>query len=223
MWWLSAPPDGGPPHQQNSGSKPDKAARTVPWIRSPIVQRSKETATTHRRPERVATLITGATVILVLLVGYGGFSYYERERPGGRATGAVLPVTVSTAAAAVRSTPGSASSGSFPRSTGSNWRASGRRHADGDLILCDGQIVHKGDLLFVIDPRPYEIKLAHGECSAATATARVALANNQLSRAQSLRRNEFGHSRRRSISAPTTRMRRWPQSKTPRPPFATPS
>ena len=28
-----------------------------------------------------------------------------------------------------------------------------------EIHFKDGQIVHKGDLLFVIDPRPYEIKL----------------------------------------------------------------
>lgn len=55
----------------------------------------------------------------------------------------------------------------------------------------DGQMVRKGDLLFVIDPRPYEIKLAQANAALQTAQARVALANNQLSRASSLRRNEF--------------------------------
>lgn len=60
-----------------------------------------------------------------------------------------------------------------------------------EIHFKDGQIVHKGDLLFVIDPRPYEIKLAQAIAQLQTATARVALASNQLSRAQSLRRNEF--------------------------------
>jgi multidrug efflux pump subunit AcrA (membrane-fusion protein) len=60
-----------------------------------------------------------------------------------------------------------------------------------EIHFKDGQIVHKGDLLFVIDPRPYEIKLAQAKAQLQTATARVALANTQLSRAQSLRRNEF--------------------------------
>jgi RND family efflux transporter MFP subunit len=60
-----------------------------------------------------------------------------------------------------------------------------------EIHFQDGQIVHKGDLLFVIDPRPYEIRLAEAKAQLQTATARVALANNQLSRAQSLRRNEF--------------------------------
>src|ERR1700722_85204 len=60
-----------------------------------------------------------------------------------------------------------------------------------EIHFTDGQIVHKGDLLLVIDPRPYEIKLAQAKAQLQTATARVALANTQLSRAQSLRHNDF--------------------------------
>jgi RND family efflux transporter MFP subunit len=60
-----------------------------------------------------------------------------------------------------------------------------------EIHFKDGQIVHKGDLLFVIDPRPYEIKLAQANAALKTALARVALADNQLSRAQSLKKNEF--------------------------------
>jgi RND family efflux transporter MFP subunit len=60
-----------------------------------------------------------------------------------------------------------------------------------EIHFKDGQIIHKGDLLFVIDPRPYEIKLAQAKAALDTANARVALANNQLSRAQLLKHNEF--------------------------------
>jgi membrane fusion protein, multidrug efflux system len=60
-----------------------------------------------------------------------------------------------------------------------------------EIHFKDGDIVHKGDLLFVIDRRPYEIKLAQAKAALDTANARVALANNQLNRAQSLKRNEF--------------------------------
>src|ERR1700757_5156406 len=57
-----------------------------------------------------------------------------------------------------------------------------------EIHFKDGQVVHKGDLLFVIDPRPYEIRLAQANAQLQTAKARVAFANNQLTRAQSLRR-----------------------------------
>ena len=60
-----------------------------------------------------------------------------------------------------------------------------------EIHFKDGDIVHKGDLLFVIDPRPYEIKLEQAKAALDTANARVALANNQLSRSQSLKRSDF--------------------------------
>src|SRR3984893_15127400 len=56
----------------------------------------------------------------------------------------------------------------------------------------DGQIVHKGDLLFMIDPRPYEIKLAKATAQLQAASARFSLASVQLGRAQTLLRNTFG-------------------------------
>jgi RND family efflux transporter MFP subunit len=60
-----------------------------------------------------------------------------------------------------------------------------------EIHFKDGDIVHKGDLLFVIDPRPYEIKLEQAKAALDTANARVALANNQLNRSQSLKRSDF--------------------------------
>ena len=40
----------------------------------------------------------------------------------------------------------------------------------------DGDIVHQGDLLFTIDPRPYEIRLAQATAQLETANAKLALA-----------------------------------------------
>jgi RND family efflux transporter MFP subunit len=50
----------------------------------------------------------------------------------------------------------------------------------------DGDIVHKGDLLFVIDRVPYEIKLAQANAQLESATARLVLANRELARIQML-------------------------------------
>lgn len=60
-----------------------------------------------------------------------------------------------------------------------------------EIHFKDGQIVHKGDLLFVIDPRPYEVKLAQANAQLVTAQSRVLLTNAELSRAQSLRKSDF--------------------------------
>ena len=54
-----------------------------------------------------------------------------------------------------------------------------------EIHFKDGQIVHKGDLLFVIDPRPYEIKLAQANAQLQTAPRALALANQRAHRARS--------------------------------------
>ncbi len=55
----------------------------------------------------------------------------------------------------------------------------------------EGQIVKQGDLLFVIDPRPFEAALASARAQLSQAEARVELANRQLARAGQLRERDF--------------------------------
>jgi len=50
----------------------------------------------------------------------------------------------------------------------------------------DGAIVHKGDLLFLIDPRPYEAALHHAEADLQLAKTRLALARKNFARAVDL-------------------------------------
>jgi RND family efflux transporter MFP subunit len=56
----------------------------------------------------------------------------------------------------------------------------------------DGQIVHQGDPLFAIDPRPYQIRLEQAVAQLQTAEARESLAEVQLWRARQLKQSEFG-------------------------------
>lgn len=56
----------------------------------------------------------------------------------------------------------------------------------------DGDVVHKGDLLFVIDPTPYQIKLSEATAQLETAHARLRLANRELVRAETLKHTGFG-------------------------------
>jgi multidrug efflux system membrane fusion protein len=60
-----------------------------------------------------------------------------------------------------------------------------------EIHFTDGQIVHKGDLLFVIDPRPYEIQLQQAGAQLLTATAGLDLANQEIARTTELRRRDF--------------------------------
>src|SRR5580692_5441570 len=56
----------------------------------------------------------------------------------------------------------------------------------------DGDIVHKGDLLFAIDPTPYQIKLSEATAQLESAHARLGLASRELVRAETLKRTGFG-------------------------------
>jgi multidrug efflux system membrane fusion protein len=140
------------------------------------------------RPVRTAASVVAA-VVLILGAGYFGLSHY---RGGGQVAlpqAAPLPVTVSKPLQRDIDTR----LGFLGQFSAIN-RVELRAQVGGiltEIHFEDGQIVHKGDLLFTIDPRPYEIKLAQATAALQTATAHIALANNQLSRAQSLRRSDF--------------------------------
>ena len=60
-----------------------------------------------------------------------------------------------------------------------------------EIHFTDGQIVHKGDLLFVIDPRPYDIALQQAGAQLLTAAAGLDLANKEIVRTTELKRNNF--------------------------------
>jgi RND family efflux transporter MFP subunit len=55
----------------------------------------------------------------------------------------------------------------------------------------DGQVVAQGELLFVIDPRPYAAALAHAKAQLAGARAHLANADAELKRAQALLGNKL--------------------------------
>jgi RND family efflux transporter MFP subunit len=60
-----------------------------------------------------------------------------------------------------------------------------------EIHFTDGQMVNKGDLLFVIDPRPYEIAVVAARAKLDQAAGTKEFAHRQLARAGQLRRNDF--------------------------------
>jgi multidrug efflux system membrane fusion protein len=61
-----------------------------------------------------------------------------------------------------------------------------------EIHFRDGGIVHQGDLLFLIDPRPYAIKVAEQEAEIQSAEAKLAFLGSELWRAQQLKKTDFG-------------------------------
>lgn len=143
----------------------------------------------RRRRPISRTWLVGAAAALALLLTYLGSSYYRSGQ--ATATQAAVPaVTVSRPLQRDIDTRLG-----FLGQFSAIDRVELRAQVGGTLTeihFQDGQIVHKGDLLLIIDPRPYEIKLAEAKAQLQTAIARLALANSQLVRAQSLRRSDFG-------------------------------
>lgn len=126
--------------------------------------------------------------ILAVLVagGVGGFAYFSQV-----ASHASVPPAAPLAAVTV-STPlqrdVEARLGAVGQFSAIN-RVELRAQVGGTLSEIhfeDGQIVHKGDLLFVVDPRPYEIKLGQANAALESAKSRYSLATNQLERTQAL-------------------------------------
>jgi RND family efflux transporter MFP subunit len=55
----------------------------------------------------------------------------------------------------------------------------------------DGQLVEKGDLLFVIEPRPFELALENSKAQLAQSEAQLQLAQAQLGRTSQLLKNDY--------------------------------
>ena len=61
-----------------------------------------------------------------------------------------------------------------------------------EIHFKDGDIVHKGDLLFVIDPEPYQIRMSQALAQLEAAKARFDLATQEFARAQTLKATDAG-------------------------------
>src|SRR5713101_2020218 len=160
-------------------------------IDHPTIERTSSEGTSGertggaRRRPAARTWMVGAAAALALLLVYLGSSYYQR----GQATAppaAVPSVTVSKPLQRDVDTQLG-----FLGQFSAIDRVELRAQVGGTLTeihFQDGQIVHKGDLLFVIDPRPYEIQLEQANAQFQTALATAALANKLIDRSARLNR-----------------------------------
>lgn len=131
-------------------------------------------------------------LVLLLVAGGGGLVWQHWQHAVPVAPAAGLPPPRVTVSPPLRETvtPTTGFLGQFSAVDSVDLRA----QVGGTLTAIhfrDGQIVHKGDPLFTIDPRPYQIKLAEAAAQVQTAQARQALAEAELWRAKQLRSSNF--------------------------------
>src|SRR6266850_3015904 len=140
-------------------------------------------------------LIWLGAVILVLAVG-GFFAWRQGLIPQGSTTAAAA-ATAAPAPGVVVSKPLVKKIVEWDEYTGQftavdsvelRARVSGYLQA---IHFEDGQLVHEGDLLFEIDPRPFQIDLASAQAQLEQARAAADLAIAQVKRAEALRKNDF--------------------------------
>ncbi len=144
--------------------------------------------TVHRRPLEKSlkvSLWVVPLVVLLTIIAAQGYKFL----PGGGARAAITTpppplVTVSPPLAA-HAVNWTTFTGQFAAVDNVEIRAQVSGYLT-EIHFTDGQIVHKGDLLFVIDPRPYQIQLEQAQASVLTARAQLALADKEVHRIAAL-------------------------------------
>ncbi|WP_158811170.1 efflux RND transporter periplasmic adaptor subunit [Beijerinckia sp. L45] len=149
---------------------------------------SDRTAATAPRSKRLGRATLGLVVVIgVVLAGRS----YLNNQPAPVVAAAPPPPEV-TVSAPLRYKVGSWTS--FTGQFSAVDRVELRAQVSGyltEIHFTDGQLVKKGDLLFVIDPRPYEIALQQARAGLQTAEAALDLANQQLARTTELKRSDY--------------------------------
>ena len=152
-----------------------------------------QTPTGDTAPSPKGRRPVGRTVLILALLLGAGYAAHGLLQPAGPPTAAALPPppTVTVSAPLRRKL---ASWTTFTGQFSAVDRVEIRAQVSGyltDIDFKDGQLVKKGDLLFVIDPRPYQIALANAHAQVETAEASLDLAKKELVRTSSLVQSNY--------------------------------
>jgi RND family efflux transporter MFP subunit len=158
-------------------------------VEEPIVEPKRAAPETPRRGPGLAKrlfLLLLVVAAAVLLYRYWGFWQGEQTGPA-----APPPPAVTVSKPLIREIQEWADfTGQFEarESVEVRPRVSGYLES---INFTDGQLVKKGDLLFVIEPRPFELALETAKAQQAQAEAQLELAKAQLARTAQLRKNDY--------------------------------
>lgn len=145
-----------------------------------------------RPPRNPRWLLT--TLLIAVIVFGGGYWYFQHYQGSTVQTAAAAPAApppVTVAKPLVKEiVEWDEFTGQFEAVDSVEIRARVSGYLE-SIHFTDGQMVKKDDLLFVIDPRPFEITLTSAQAALNSANARVDLAKQQLARADKLRKSDF--------------------------------
>jgi multidrug efflux system membrane fusion protein len=150
-----------------------------------VYETSKFLTENSRKPARkLRRQLSGAAVLLLLVGGYG--LYHATAKPAPQIVVPASPVAVQ-ALEPQTIRPFAEFSGRITAVDYAEIRpeVSGRIT---EIRFKDGQIVKAGDILFVIEPRPYEAAAAKAAADLESARTSAVLAKTNLSRAENLRK-----------------------------------
>src|SRR5215831_1268505 len=152
----------------------------------------KQDAAIPRRRLRRAAQRTAAIVVVIAILGAGGLYWWHGRATAPSAARAPAPVPVTVAAAANRDVP------ILLEALGTVQAANTiavRSQIDGKLQSVEfqeGQQVHKGDTLALIDPRPFQAALDQAMAKKAEDEAQMVAAQKDLARFRQLAGKGFG-------------------------------
>ncbi|HLI10921.1 MAG TPA: efflux RND transporter periplasmic adaptor subunit [Alphaproteobacteria bacterium] len=147
-------------------------------------------------PAPAARFRRRGVAIVVLLAAIGGFYWYVTHHRNGAATGAVAaappkpPVVTVSHPLQQRIVEWDEYTGQFSAVEYVEVRSRVSGYLT-EIHFEDGQIVHKGDLLFVIDPRPFEADVQQAEANLQRDQAQLVRANLDLKRYADLAQKSF--------------------------------
>jgi RND family efflux transporter MFP subunit len=144
----------------------------------------------QEEPPRNRKVWLGAGAAILILVGVGEFGSHYLWAPPAAAPAAAP--TVSVSAPLQRDVDQRLSFlGQFaaPRSVEIRAQVGGTLKS---VNFKDGDVVHQGQLLFQIDPEPYQIKVDQAKAELESANAKLVLASREFTRAQQLKATDAG-------------------------------
>ena len=176
--------DGQTPAGETAARSPKEAEDRPADVRSP--QTAAPPTPARRRGLGLVVLLL--LVVALAAVGYRYWGFWQTEPT----TAAAPPApTVTVAKPLVREMrQWTDFTGQFEARESVEIRARVSGYLE-SVNFTDGQIVKKGDLLFVIEPKPFELALQTAKAQLSQAEAQLQLAEAQLSRTAELRKNDY--------------------------------